>query len=186
MYVRKTFHVPCSDTGAALVAQWVKHLPAMWETRVQCLGCEDPLEKETATHSSTLAGKSHGQRSLVGYSPWGPKELDTTERLHFNPSTATYRASQRASAVRSWQLRCRPWRERDQNQGLLLLLLSHFSRVRLYATPKTAAHPPPLSLGFSSQEYWSGLPLPSPSQGPDDLNSYWKEEGICILDGTFH
>ena len=32
-----------------------------------------------ATHSSTLAGKSHGQSSLVGYSPWGHKELDTTE-----------------------------------------------------------------------------------------------------------
>ena len=30
-----------------------------------------------------LPGKSHGQRSLVGYSPWGRKELDTTERLHF-------------------------------------------------------------------------------------------------------
>ena len=37
-----------------------------------------------ATHSSTLAGKFHGWRSLVGYSPWGPKELDTTEGLHFH------------------------------------------------------------------------------------------------------
>ena len=36
-----------------------------------------------ATHSSTIAGKSHGWRSLVGYSPWGHKESDTTERLHF-------------------------------------------------------------------------------------------------------
>ena len=35
-----------------------------------------------ATHSSTLAGKSHGQRSLVGCSPWGHKESDTSERLH--------------------------------------------------------------------------------------------------------
>ena len=43
--------------GASLVAQRVKHLPTMWETRVQFLGWEDPLEKETATHSSTLAGK---------------------------------------------------------------------------------------------------------------------------------
>ena len=39
------------------MAQRVKHLPAMWETRVQFLGWEDPLEKEMATHSSTLAGK---------------------------------------------------------------------------------------------------------------------------------
>ena len=37
-----------------------------------------------APHSSTLAGKSHGLRSLVGYSPWGRKESDTTERLHFH------------------------------------------------------------------------------------------------------
>ena len=39
---------------------------------------------------------------------------------------------------------------------LLLLLLSRFSRVRFYATPQTAAHQAPLSLGFSSQEHWSG------------------------------
>ena len=37
----------------------------------QLLGRGDPLKKEMATHSSILAGKSHGQRSLVGYSPWG-------------------------------------------------------------------------------------------------------------------
>ena len=49
---------------------------------------------------------------------------------------------------------------------LLLLLLSSrlscFSRVRLCATPETAAHQAPLSLGFSRQEHWSGLPFPSP------------------------
>ena len=45
---------------------------------------------------------------------------------------------------------------------LLLLLLSHFSRVQLCATPWTAAHQAPPSLGFSRQEHWSGLPLPSP------------------------
>ena len=40
---------------ASLVAQMVRRLPAMWETRVRSLGWEDPLEKEMATHSSTLA-----------------------------------------------------------------------------------------------------------------------------------
>ena len=45
---------------------------------------------------------------------------------------------------------------------LLLLLLSHFSCVWLCATPETAAHQAPLSLGFSRQEHWSGLPFPSP------------------------
>ena len=59
----------------------VKRLPTMWETWVQSPGWEDLLEKEMATHSSILPGKSHGQRSLVDYSPWGQKELDTTEQL---------------------------------------------------------------------------------------------------------
>ena len=45
---------------------------------------------------------------------------------------------------------------------LLLLLLSRFSRVRLCATPQTAAHQAPPSLGFSRQEHWSGFPWPSP------------------------
>jgi len=45
---------------------------------------------------------------------------------------------------------------------LLQLLLSHFSRVQLCATPEMAAHQAPPSLGFSRQEHWSGLPFPSP------------------------
>ena len=61
----------------------VKHPSAMRETWIRSLGWEDPLEKEMATHSSILAWRSHGQRSLAGYSPWGHKESDTTERLHF-------------------------------------------------------------------------------------------------------
>ena len=47
-------------------------------------------------------------------------------------------------------------------RSLLLLLLSRFSRVRLCATPETAAHQAPPSLGFPRQEHWSGLPFPSP------------------------
>ena len=47
----------------------------MQETQVQSLGQEDTLEEEMATHSSILAWKSHGQRSLVGYSPWGHKRV---------------------------------------------------------------------------------------------------------------
>ena len=72
-----------------LMTQTVKRLPAMRETRVWSLGREDLLEKEMATHSSTLAWKIHGQRSLVGYSPWGCKESDMTERLHFTSQGGT-------------------------------------------------------------------------------------------------
>ena len=86
----------------------------MQETRVQSLGQEDILEEEITTYSSILIwripqteqpgqlqsmgllrfghkngnpllpGESHGWRSLAGYSPWGRKELDTTERLHLS------------------------------------------------------------------------------------------------------
>ena len=59
----------------------VKNPPAMQEMQemqVQSLSLEGPLENEMATHSSILAWKSHGQRSLVGCSPWGHKELEPT------------------------------------------------------------------------------------------------------------
>ena len=76
----KIFDRIYQDLGASLVGQRLKHLPAMWETWVQSLGREDPLEKEMAI----LPGESHGRRSLVGYSPRVCKELDTTELLHFH------------------------------------------------------------------------------------------------------
>ena len=61
---------------ASLVAQLVKNLPAVQETWVRSLGWEDPLEKEMAT-PVFLSGKSHGQRSMVGYVIHGvAKELD--------------------------------------------------------------------------------------------------------------
>ena len=64
--------------GASCVVQLVKNPSAMQETPVQFLGWEDPLEEEMATHSSILAWRIQGQRSLLGYSPGGPKESDMT------------------------------------------------------------------------------------------------------------
>ena len=58
----------------------------MQEMWVQSLGREDALEKEWLPMPVFLPGKSHGQRSLVGYSPWGHKEAGTTERLSNNKS----------------------------------------------------------------------------------------------------
>ena len=58
------------DSGVSLVAQMVKNLPSMQETWLQSLGQEDPVEKEMATTAVFLPGQSHGQRNLVGYSPW--------------------------------------------------------------------------------------------------------------------
>ena len=61
----------------------VKHLPAMCETWVRSPGWEDPLEKEMAIHSSTLAWKIPQMEKPGGLQSMGRKELDTTERLHF-------------------------------------------------------------------------------------------------------
>ena len=70
--------------SASLVTHTVKRLPTAQDTRVQSLGQGVPPEKEMATHSSILAWKIHGKRSPVGYSPWGHKESDITERLHLS------------------------------------------------------------------------------------------------------
>ena len=61
------------------MAQTVKSLPAMQETRVRSLSWEDPLEKEMPTHSNILSWRIHGQRSLVGYSLWSHKQSDMTK-----------------------------------------------------------------------------------------------------------
>ena len=77
----------------------------------------------------------------------------------------------------------------EKNQGmLLLLLLSHFSCVRLCATPQTAAHQASPSLGFSRQEHWSGLPFPSPmhesesevAQSCPTLRDPWLPPGSSV------
>ena len=83
---------------ASLVAQMVKNSPAMWETWVQSLSWEDPLEEDMATHPSILAWRIPMDRGLwapvqgvgglqsysplwVGYSPWGCKESDMNKQL---------------------------------------------------------------------------------------------------------
>ena len=60
------------------------------------------------------------------------------------------------------------------------LLLSHFSRVRLCATPETAAHQAPPSLGFSRQEHWSGLPFPPPMHESEK----WKGSCSVVSDSS--
>ena len=62
----------------------------------------------------------------------------------------------------------------------MLLLLSHFSRVRLCMTPQTAAHQAPPSLGFSRQEHWSGLPFPSPMHESEK----WKWSRSVVSDSS--
>ena len=63
----------------SLVAQRLKRLPPMRETQVRSLGQEDPQRRKWQSTPVFLPGESHGRRSLVGYSPRGRKESDTTE-----------------------------------------------------------------------------------------------------------
>ena len=70
----------CSDNYSYSLAQAVKNLPAIQETRVLSLGQEDLLEKGMATHSSLLAWRIPWTEDRVGYSPWTHKESDMTEQ----------------------------------------------------------------------------------------------------------
>ena len=68
---------PGGSDGKSICLQWGR-------TQVRSLGREDPLEKEMATHFSTLAWKIPWTEELGGLQSTGRKELDTTERLHFH------------------------------------------------------------------------------------------------------
>ena len=70
---------PSNEYWTSLVAQMVKCQSTMRE-RVGKI----PWRRKWQSTPGLLPGKSHGQRSLVGYSPWGRKDLDMTERLHFH------------------------------------------------------------------------------------------------------
>ena len=73
--------MPTVSDHCFLVAQMVKNLPTIQETQVGSLGQEDPLEKKMAPHSSILAWRIPWTEESGGHSPWGRKELDTTEQL---------------------------------------------------------------------------------------------------------
>ena len=73
----------------------------MQETQVGSLNWKDPLEKEMATHSSILAWKCHGQRSLEGYSPWGCKDWKQLKRLSMH-------AAATAKSLQSCPTLCNP------------------------------------------------------------------------------
>ena len=77
----------------------LKCLLAMWETWVRSLGREDPVEKEWQPTPVLLPGKFHELRRLISYSPWGSKESDMTERLHFHFSLSGF-----SSVLFSWSV----------------------------------------------------------------------------------
>ena len=123
------------------MAQWVKNLPAMQEmqkTQVWSLDQEEPLEEGMPTHSSILTWRIYRQTSLAGYSARCRKESNTTE------------VTKHTRSVQSMKVK-----------------VKSLSRVRLFEIPWTVACQAPRSMGFSRQQYWSGLPFPSPGDLPD-------------------
>ena len=83
VYANPHWFIVCFETRTSLVAQMVKRLATMRKTWVWSLGGEKPWRRKWQPTPVLLPGKSHGRRNLVGYSPWGCKESDMTERLHF-------------------------------------------------------------------------------------------------------
>ena len=73
------FIITEADFPVAQMVKKKKNLPAMQVTRALSLGQGDPWRRELQSTPVFLPEVSHGQRSLVGYSPWGGKESDTTE-----------------------------------------------------------------------------------------------------------
>ena len=153
----------------------VKRLPTMRETWVQSLSWEDPLEKEMAIHSRTIAWKiprteEPGRLQSMGSQrvghDWATSLFFFTVLLPFyififsiwKENPLSFRNWQMSNVLRVLHLRSLEvkWSE--------VKLLNH---VRLFATPWTIAYQAPPSMGFSRQEYWSGLPFPSPGDLPD-------------------
>ena len=106
---------PLQYSRASLLAQSGKNLPTRRETWVRLLSWEDPLKEVMATHSSSCLENPHGQRSLVGCSPWRRKVSDPPEQL----STAQH-------IVYPWQSSSYGGRAPDKNN-------THFSPSHIFS-----------------------------------------------------
>ena len=159
----------------------------MW---VQSLGQEEPLEEGMTTHSSILAWRIPMDRGDGGLQFIGSQRVGhnlTTKKQqqqtcifcscrYFDVLSFSELFIFLVSCVNSWVSHTKLW---DGYQICLVTslradLISVWVCVRartvmswLFATPWTVAHQAPLSMGFSRQEYWSGLPLPSPGALPN-------------------
>ena len=151
----------------------------MQETQVRSLGQKIPWRRKWQPTPVFLPGEFHEHRSLVCYSLWNLKELDTTELL-----TLLLTAAAAAKSLQSCPTLCHPIDGSPPGSPVPGILQARtlewvaiafsnawkwkvkvklLSRVRLFATPWTTAHQAPPSMGFSRQESCSGMPLPSPT-----------------------
>ena len=156
----------------------VKRLPTLWETRLQSLGREDLLEKAMAPHSSTLAWKIPWMEEPGRLQSMGLQrvehEWETSLSFTFTAAAASLQlcptlcdptdGSPPGSSVPGiLQARTLEWVAiAFSNAWDWKVKVKLLSRVRLFVTPWTAAYQARPPMGFSRQEYWSGVPLPSP------------------------
>ena len=111
--------------------------------QVQSLGQEDPLDKDTTTHSSILAWENPMDRGAWWATGHGVTEADITEHTTHPIWWADWN---NIANTLSWFLLC--------------VCAQSLSPVWLFVTSWTVAYQAPLSMGFPRQEYWSGLPFP--------------------------
>ena len=102
------------------------------------------------------------QYRIVNYSPHVVREISRTYSPRITETLCHLTDKSPFPLPLFYSLVIRVWLLQFFSLHRLLLLLGHFSHVQLCATPQTAAHQAPPSLGFSRQEHWSGLPFPSP------------------------
>ena len=170
-------------------------------TWVLPLGWEEPMEKEKTTHSSILAWKTPWTEEPGGLqsrgSQWVRQDWATeyTHKVRSRNDVHGYKhlccccccqvASVMSESVQPHRrqptrLLC-PWDSPGKNTGVgchfllqcMKVEVKSFSRARLLATPWTAGHQAPPPMGFSRQEYWSGVLLPSPQTSLDGIN-FWS------------
>ena len=139
-------------------AQLVKNLPATQETWVSRLGQEDPWRRKWQPIPVLLPRKFHGRRSLVGYSPQGSQRV----------------GNDWATSLSFWLIMYQYWFM--LSVGCSVMSNSLWSCGRDRQTP--------LSMEFSRQEYWSGMPFPSPgillTQGSNLDLLHWQVDSVLL------
>ena len=133
----------------------VKNLLAMRETQVPSLSRKDPLEKEMTTHSRILAWRIQWTEEPGGLPSVG------SQRIGHNMYHVFFIHSSVSGHVSCFLLLA------IVTSAAMNIVVVSLGRVQLFSTPWTATCQAPLSMGFPRQEYWSGLPFPSPRDLPD-------------------
>ena len=121
---------------------------------------EIPWKRKWQPTPVFLPGEFRKQRSLACYSPQGHKESDATDYISLFPVPLFAHLSTVKCTLFTWLCEA-------SFRSYLRVLAYQLNHIRLFATPWTVAYQVPPSVGFSRQEYWSGLPFSSPGDLPN-------------------